>query len=188
MPSVRTFPLALAITISGTIPAFAGAAPFANAVPSSPPLCGGVPATIVGTMGADILIGTEGVDVITGLAGNDTIWGHSGADIICAGDGNDLLAGESGRDRLHGGAGVDVAGYGNAPGAIQAYLADGIVRAPDGRDRVASIESVVGSAFDDRIVGDHKANVLIGLGGFDRIAGGAGTDSCDGELEFTCEG
>ena len=70
--------------------------------------CLGVPATIVGTPGNDILRGTPGDDVIVGLAGNDVIDGRGGDDRICGGDGNDVIQGGAGSDRVDGGAGNDV--------------------------------------------------------------------------------
>ncbi|MGH8570451.1 MAG: hypothetical protein ACREXU_21220, partial [Gammaproteobacteria bacterium] len=84
--------------------------------PQPPPTCGGRPATILGTAGADTMRGTLGRDVILGLAGNDTIRGLAGNDTICGGtgrdtliggDGNDRLLGKSGKDRLFGDGGQD---------------------------------------------------------------------------------
>ena len=74
----------------------------------SPPLCFGVPATIVGTAGADTLAGTPAADVIAGLGGNDTINGLGGDDRICGGAGADLLIGGGGNDRIRGGGGADI--------------------------------------------------------------------------------
>lgn len=71
-------------------------------------LCRGLPATIVGTQGRDIIMGTAGPDVIHGLGGNDVIRGNGGNDIICGGSGNDRLFGGLGRDRLFGGPGKDL--------------------------------------------------------------------------------
>ena len=53
--------------------------------------CNGMPATIEGTNGDDVLTGTSGDDVIAGLSGNDTINGMGGNDTICGGDGNDTI-------------------------------------------------------------------------------------------------
>jgi len=75
--------------------------------PPPPPGCFGVPSTIVGTGGDDVLVGTTGPDVISGLGGNDTIRGLGGDDLICGGNGDDLLAGGGGDDRLRGGDGDD---------------------------------------------------------------------------------
>src|SRR3954454_23757289 len=54
--------------------------------------CFGLPATIVGTEGDDVLVGTPGPDVIVGLGGNDDITPQRGDDLVCAGDGNDRVA------------------------------------------------------------------------------------------------
>ena len=88
-------------------------------LPSAPavkPLCLGLPATIVGTAGRDVLRGTKRADVIVALGGNDLVRGLGAGDRVCAGAGSDrveggagsdLLQGGSGRDRLTGGAGND---------------------------------------------------------------------------------
>jgi len=75
--------------------------------PQPPPTCGGRPATILGTAGADRMRGTLGTDVILGLAGNDTIRGLAGNDTICGGTGRDTLIGGDGNDRLFGVSGRD---------------------------------------------------------------------------------
>jgi parallel beta-helix repeat protein len=71
------------------------------------PLCGGQPATIVGTRFADDLTGTSGADVIAGLFGVDTIRGGGGDDLICGGGGGDDIAGNTGDDDLRGNTGGD---------------------------------------------------------------------------------
>lgn len=70
-------------------------------------VCGGLPATILGTPGADRLVGTGHPDVIAGLSGPDIVLGGAGNDIICGGAGNDNVRGGDGRDRLYGGVGAD---------------------------------------------------------------------------------
>ncbi len=72
-----------------------------------PITCNGMPVTILGTPGNDILMGTSGADVIAGLGGNDTIKGQGGNDVICGGHGNDMLIGGPGNDRLYGERGRD---------------------------------------------------------------------------------
>ncbi len=143
--------------------------------------------TIIGTAGSDVLMGTDGDDVIFGLDGDDTMWGHGGNDVICAGAGDELIAGEAGRDFLNGGRGRDTVGYGNSPAGVSVNLVERFGKAADGHDRLLAVENVVGSQFDDRIVGNDRPNALTGLGGVDTIAGLGGVDSCTGEFEFTCE-
>ena len=71
------------------------------------PTCHGLPATIVGTAGADHLWGTPGRDVIVGLGGGDVIHGRGGNDVICGNRGADLIFGGAGADELSGGDGND---------------------------------------------------------------------------------
>src|ERR1700754_2929845 len=66
-------------------------------------MCGGQPATMVGTADDDVLVGTPGPDVIAGLEGDDEIRGRDGDDRICGDDGADVISGGRGDDRLHGG-------------------------------------------------------------------------------------
>jgi len=78
-------------------------------VPSSSPspTCAGLPATIVGTDGADRIAGTPGNDVIAALGGNDSVVGLGGNDVVCAGAGDDKVKGGAGIDRLFGDDGRD---------------------------------------------------------------------------------
>ncbi|WP_434111253.1 FG-GAP-like repeat-containing protein [Methylocaldum sp. GT1TLB] len=96
---------ALGQTVAGN--AFQGQAVLFVSAPASP-ACFGVPATIIGTPGNDVLRGTPGNDVIVGLAGHDVIDGLGGDDLICGGDGNDVLRGGLGNDMIDGGEGDDI--------------------------------------------------------------------------------
>ncbi|HEY9623359.1 MAG TPA: calcium-binding protein, partial [Crinalium sp.] len=49
-----------------------------------------------------------------------------------------------------------------------------------GRDRLIAIESVIGSNFDDQLIGNEQANTLMGVAGNDFLIGGAGADILDG--------
>ncbi len=153
----------------------------------SPYMCNGLVATIVGTPDDDILVGTNGDDVIVALAGWDQIWGHGGRDTICAGSGDDLIAGEAGRDYIDGQSGHDLIGYGVDPAPISASLMLNRVVSAEGTDTVLRVESVYGSPFDDRIVGNRFDNLLYGAGGVDSIDGRAGFDGCGGETVARCE-
>jgi uncharacterized repeat protein (TIGR01451 family) len=121
--------------------------------------CGGVPATIAGTPGNDLLLGTGGPDVILALGGSDRIFSGAGRDLICAGAGNDLVSAGSAADRVFGG---------------------------DGRDRLLGNRGpdlLRGSAGNDVLRGGHGSDRLRGGHGFDRCRGGPGADSIRG-----CEG
>jgi hypothetical protein len=80
------------------------------------PSCFGVPATIVGTKGGDVIEGTPKADVIVGLGGSDFIKGRAGGDRICGGPNPEPSASEvrpenleggRGNDRIYGGVGSD---------------------------------------------------------------------------------
>ena len=75
--------------------------------PVAPKICNGLPSTIVGTSGNDLIIGTDTDDVIHGRGGSDEIKGRGGADILCGGSGNDIVRGGGDADFLKGGSGND---------------------------------------------------------------------------------
>ncbi len=158
-------------------------------LPPLPPLyfCNGSLATIVGTSGDDVLIGTAGHDVIVGLGGNDQIWGGAGRDTICAGHGDDMIAGDFGRDYIDGQAGSDVVGYGFDPAPISANLMYNRVISAQGTDTVMRVESVFGTAYNDRMVGNRFDNRLWSSGGNDSIDGRAGFDGCGVGVSHNCE-
>jgi Ca2+-binding RTX toxin-like protein len=173
--------------------------------------------TVDGTPMGDILTGTNGNDVINGYGGNDVVFAGAGNDVLHGGDGNDALTAGAGNDYLHGGAGSDQM-WGNAgndtfdggPGADQFAGGAGVdtVRydgsavgvhidltqnlASGGEatgDMFNSIETIVGSRFDDTITGDAASNnlfggvgndVLYGLDGADVLSGGDGWDALTG--------
>jgi Ca2+-binding RTX toxin-like protein len=102
-PSATTAPSA---TESASRTATASPSPSATAT-SSAPLCLGLPATIVGTSGADQITGTDGPDVINALGGNDIVNGGGGDDVICGAGGQDQIDGGAGNDHVNGGAAAD---------------------------------------------------------------------------------
>lgn len=85
------------------VPALLGVPSTAPAATVAHPMCRGLEATIVGTVGDDRLTGTRGPDVIVGRGGNDNISGLGGDDVLCGGNGADDLYGGLGDDRMYGG-------------------------------------------------------------------------------------
>jgi len=117
------------------------------------PRCNGLPATIVGTPGADRLIGTPVRDVIVGLGGNDSIYGQGADDVICGGDGNDVINGGTENDYIDGG---------------------------NGDDRVigdAGNDNLFGGAGTDRVFAGPGMDLLDGGTGFDYCYKGTGTNT-----------
>lgn len=159
-----------------------------------------------GTRGDDRLEGSDGPDELVGIAGADRLVGRGGEDRLVGGDGDDLLQGGLGNDVVQGGAGEDTASWADAAPTrtefftygVNVRLANGIgaaaglfYEAEPGRERdsLSGIENVLGSPYNDRLVGDAGANALdgaagddliFGLAGADRLRGGDGNDDVDG--------
>ena len=162
-----------------------------------------------GGAGADTLSGGFGVDVAsyqrsfagvtvnlasgTGTGGDaqgDTLTGiedliGSGAGDSLTGDGRrNVLTGGAGADALDGGAGTDTASYVGSNAGVTIDLVAGNGTGGDAQgDTLTDIEYVVGSGFDDTLVGNSGVNALYGGGGNDTLIGGAGADSLAGGAE-----
>lgn len=123
----------------------------------------------------------DGVQILSVmLARNDTIMGsaknsfliqglNGGNDVIYGGDGSDSIFAGAGSDTIFGGNGDDI--YTLADTALNGTgyrgavvnLADG--RAIDswgGRDRLDSIEQVIGSRLSDRVIGSDRDETIVG--------------------------
>jgi Ca2+-binding RTX toxin-like protein len=119
------------------------------------------------------------VENVRGSSHDDVIKGTSGANVLQGMGGSDTLIGAGGDDTLDGGAGSDTAAYDNAPSAVNVNLGSGSATG-DGKDSLAGIETVDGSAFDDQLTGGPGIDKVLGLGGNDTIAGAGGNDILDG--------
>ncbi|OWJ68289.1 calcium-binding protein [Inquilinus limosus] len=137
--------------------------------------------SLTGDAGANTLWGRGGNDVLAGGAGNDSLYGEAGTDTLQGGDGDDLLIGGNGADVLNGGAGTDTANYAEAGAAVTLRLVGGGTGGVAAGDSFIGVENVLGSAFNDTIIGDAGANTLRGLAGTDRLYGGAGGDIITGD-------
>lgn len=133
-------------------------------------------ALIDGTAGDDFLVGTPDDDTINGYEGNDELVGLEGDDTLDGGDGDDALTGNSGDDHLDGGDGLDLVYYLDAGAGVFVNLAAGTASGADGNDTLISIEWVIGSRFDDELVGSDGHDLLDGQQGNDTLLGGAGHD------------
>lgn len=118
--------------------------------------CRGVPATITGTPGNDVLAGTGGPDVIVAKGGADRINSGAGRDLICAGGGNDYVSSGTAKDRVFGGRGRDRLLGRGGPDLLKGQAGNDVIKGGRGGDRIR------------------------GGRGFDRCRGGAGRDSIRG--------
>ncbi|MCX7228267.1 MAG: hypothetical protein NTW15_04520, partial [Burkholderiales bacterium] len=130
------------------------------------------------------------IENVTGSAYADTLTGNVQSNVLDGGDGNDLLVGRGGADMLTGGAGDDTASYTDSTAAVIVSLQAGAVGVGGDAqgDTLFGVESLIGSAFGDTLLGDAGANqlaagagddLLDGRGGADALDGGAGTDTAN---------
>jgi Ca2+-binding RTX toxin-like protein len=158
---------------------------------------------IYGDAGDDSLFGDEDNDRLTGGDGNDQLDGGYGNDFLFGGSGNDTFMDWYGSntfegDNFNGSQSDDTISY----EGFSEFLASPIItidlefqtsyiesyeysyfpvieigeRTEFSRNSFSSIENVIGSNFDDHILGNSDKNTINALGGNDLISGGFGDD------------
>jgi VCBS repeat-containing protein len=146
------------------------------------PPTGGV---FYGDVEPDVITGSDTADLLDGLGGDDVLRGGMGRDILRGGMGDDVLDGGIWFDGLTPQSfdDLDYASYSSAPGGIAANLSLGsvYVSAFGGVDTIAFIEGIIGSPFDDTLIGGANDffETFRGGGGSDWIDGGAGFDRAE---------
>ena len=128
-------------------------------------------------MGRDTLTNMEG---LTGSAYDDVLIGTDKHNVIKGEAGNDFLVSGKGADIVTGGAGSDTISYEDFDMGVFVNLWDPIpqIISNDG-DTVTlkEIENVIGSAYDDVLIGDFGNNLLDGGYGNDWLTGMMGSDT-----------
>ena len=138
---------------------------------------------IVGSPGPDTISGTvRGRETLYGTGGDDRLEPGGTSNFAAGGPGNDTFVMSPGvKSIIRGGPGNDTLDYSQYDHRIVVDLARISPR--------ASIENVIGTPFDDKLVGDGGPNLLsggdgddtlLGAGGNDTLLGGAGDDLLSG--------
>lgn len=135
---------------------------------------------VKGGDGNDQVYGGAGNDYITGGKGHDTLDGGSGNDDVDADSGDDIIVAGYGTDSYNGGSGTDWIDYSAATTAVNVNLHSHVATSDLGTDSIWSVENVIGSAQDDTMTGDKRANHLIGADGDDWLRGGEESDTLEG--------
>ena len=131
-----------------------------------------------GTVIGDVLLG-GGDDQFLGETGqiNGTIYAGSGNDIIKSGIGDDIINGGTGRDKMYGGAGNDTATYEDSSAGVRVSLTTHRGRGGEATgDWLFDIENLIGSNYDDTLIGDAVSNILEGGDGADTLNGEGADD------------
>lgn len=131
-----------------------------------------------GDASGDILAGFENLE---GSSYADILLGNAGDNLIRGHQGNDIIEGGAGADNLDGGADVDTLRYAASNAAVQVNLAANTAAGGHAAgDTIANFENVIGSNFNDELIGAAGVNVLDGGLGNDILEGGAGADTLIG--------
>lgn len=117
-----------------------------------------------------------GTSVISNV---EDIEGSAFGDILTGNAGNNQIQGFGGADRINGGAGFDTAVYFDASSEVNVNLSTGLVTGGSGTDTLISIERVLGSRFDDVLIGSNANESFLGGFGDDIINGGGGIDTVE---------
>lgn len=124
-------------------------------------------------------------------AGNDTVDATSAECVspIVGDTGNDLVLSGPGPVYFDGGPGTDTVSYAQRGAPVVVDLGAGQGGATFDEDGYASVEDVIGTRWDDVLIGSASGNTLdggagndelSGLGGSDTLIGGTGTDELYG--------
>ena len=125
--------------------------------------------TVYGSAFDDVLYGDDEANTLAGGPGDDQLYGLGGNDRLRSGWGGD--------DLIDGGEGLDTANYFLSPqDAVHADLAAGEA-VTSGVDTLVGITNLVGSKYDDTLIGNDDDNVIFGSRGNDTMDGGGGTDA-----------
>lgn len=149
--------------------------------------------TIIGGKNTDVLYGEDGNDVIQGSSGKDYLSGGPGDDQIHGGEGDDLILGEAGNDLIYPGPGADTV-YGGTGSDTLLFLGNinsksGVLvnlhlRFGSGADAEGDLyfgmENILGTSYDDILIGNDDNNYLNGAGGSDLIQPMGGYDVLHG--------
>ncbi|WP_457660909.1 calcium-binding protein [Sinorhizobium medicae] len=137
----------------------------------------------------------SGADTINGSAGDDDISGRGGNDILNGNDGDDTITGGEGDDTYDGGNGFDALSFQDAYGAttatqgISLNATNGTVTDQFGfSETFQNFEEYRGTQFSDTINGSSISESFMGLGGRDKISGGAGVDTIRYDRDFQLGG
>jgi Ca2+-binding RTX toxin-like protein len=131
----------------------------------------GTVCTIVGSAAPDLLLGGQKPDVVCGLGGDDSVAGLNGNDTLLPGIGD---------DSVNGGSGVDTVSYADvAAGGVNVNLslAGAQNTGGAGSDTITAMENVMGTNFEDTLIGSPGNNTASAGGGNDSVSGREGNDT-----------
>jgi hypothetical protein len=142
--------------------------------------------TVEGSLGVPVSVtGGAGNDLLKGGDEMDDFDGGPGLDVLLSGAGDDKLSGgaDLDADTIDGGPGRDLLDYSarTAPVSVNLALATPVQGAAGEKETVFAVEDVNGGKAADVLRGDDGPNRLSGGAGADRLAGAGGADLLMGD-------
>ncbi|WP_417830706.1 tandem-95 repeat protein [Terasakiella sp.] len=111
------------------------------------------------------------------LASGVTIAGDGTVDVFVGGDGKQVFVADIGNDSIDGSLGRDGVTYASFTEGVNVDLGAGqATTSSSGTDELISIEGIIGTSYNDTLIGDIESNKLNGMAGDDLIKGGLGDD------------
>jgi Ca2+-binding RTX toxin-like protein len=121
------------------------------------------------------------IEHLIGSGFNDILTGDAGSNVFAGGAGDDVVIGGAGADAHNGGDGADTADYSASASRVRVNLSTGVALDADAQgDSFATMENLIGSAFNDILTGATGTSVLTGGAGNDRLSGLDGDDTLSG--------
>ena len=133
--------------------------------------------SIFGTPDDDHITGDDGDNKLFGESGDDRLYGGLGEDFLYGGADDDWLYGGAGNDIVDGGEGFDRIDFRDSPSGVEVNFDLNLARGQHiGDDEVYSVERVIGSEYDDVLIGSANEE-----GSYESFSGGLGDDHIDGQ-------
>jgi Ca2+-binding RTX toxin-like protein len=126
----------------------------------------------------------SGIRNITGSAYDDGLVGTERANVILGGAGNDRIDGGGGGDNLDGGDGIDTLAYIYSSAGVMVDIG---TNGTNTGDQIKNFENLIGSAYNDVLIGSNDDNCISGFAGNDTLVGNGGSDTFQfltGQLAF----
>lgn len=128
----------------------------------------------------NVYVDTALDDKIHSYFGDNLIVLNEGKNSVETGAGDDLVFAGSGKDSISLGLGVDTVTYEKSQSGVHVNLSDEGTMGDALGDTYDGVENLIGTKFDDYLIGDDGNNTLSGLAGNDILNGGEGADILQG--------
>ncbi|WP_152018455.1 glycosyl hydrolase 108 family protein [Aliarcobacter butzleri] len=131
------------------------------------------------SIGVDFDVADTNAEEIISGSGNDILRNTKNDNVTIYGmDGDDIIYGSAGIDILDGGTGNDTIDYSNSDfGVMVNLLTNSVSGGYAAGDTIKNFENIVGTKYDDNLIGNNKDNIFYAGAGNNTINGMGGIDT-----------